>query len=116
MLIILITLIDKLIIHQKAVWFLAVLVASVHGEAEAEAEADAEAAHYGPHHHGKRPLLVQPIPEAKPICHIEYEVVTKTHCEVEHRQGRIRLILFLDDRYYHRRNPDFVNFPKMYIF
>ena len=77
---------------------MAVLVASVHGEAEAEAEADAEAAHYGPHHHGKRPLLVQPIPEAKPICHIEYEVVTKTHCEVEHRQGRIRLILFLDDR------------------
>ena len=61
----------------------ALFVASV--QAEAEAEADAEAAHYGGGHHGNRGLLVQPIPEADPICHLEYEVVTKTHCEVEHR-------------------------------
>ena len=63
----------------------AILVASVRAEAEAEAEADPKAGEYGYHHHGKRPLLVQPIPEVPPICHIEYEVVTKTHCEVEHR-------------------------------
>ncbi len=30
-------------------------------------------------------LLVQPIPERKPICHVEYDYVKKTHCEVEHR-------------------------------
>ena len=59
--------------------------AEAEAESEAEAEADAEAAHYGGGHHGNRGLLVQPIPEADPICHLEYEVVTKTHCEVEHR-------------------------------
>ena len=67
---------------QKVVCLFALFVASV--QAEAEAEADAEAA-YGGGHHGNRGLLVQPIPEADPICHLEYEVVTKTHCEVEHR-------------------------------
>ena len=26
------------------------------------------------YYHEKRPLLVQPIPEPKPICHVEYDV------------------------------------------
>ena len=26
------------------------------------------------YYHEKRPLLVQPVPEPKPICHVEYDV------------------------------------------
>ena len=36
-------------------------------QATPEAEAD-------PDYHQKRPLLVQPVPEPRPICHVEYEV------------------------------------------
>lgn len=48
------------------------------------AAADSDPSYYGGD--SPRPLLVQPIPETKPICHIEYDVVTKTHCKTEHRQ------------------------------
>ena len=48
------------------------VVAAVHAAPEAKAEAEAEAEAGGYHQTGR--LLVQPIPETKPICHVEYEV------------------------------------------
>ena len=47
---------------------LLVLVAVVRPDPEAAPEADPD------YHQKSRGILVQPIPEPRPICHIEYEV------------------------------------------
>ena len=64
-------------VHRGPIIVLAISVALAYAKPESDPS------YYGGD--SQRPLLVQPIPETKPICHIEYDVVTKTHCKTENR-------------------------------